>query len=148
MPILECIRSNHNIKFITTAFSPNNITWYITTYATKKQSKSSNMSAILTKTIAFHKATDCTSNDARTSNKCLLQRCSNTLGCLQEFSAQEAIGYVMGWRDHYLSHHYIPIYINGIRAAVFNAFPLVRHVNHFVYFNELLTLMEMKVTTE
>ncbi len=147
-PILVCVRSNYDIKLITNAFGTNNITWYITTYATKKQSKSSNASAILTKTIAFHKATDHASNDARTSNKHLLQRCSNTLGRLQEFSAQEVIGYVMGWGDRYLSHHYIPIYMNGIWAAIFNAFPLVRHVNHFVYFDELLTLMEMKVTTE
>lgn len=70
------------------------------------------------------------------------------LGHLQEFSAQEAIGYVMGWGDRYLSHHYIPIYMNGIWATVFNAFLLVRYINHFAYFDEVLTLVEIKITTE
>ncbi|SJL10774.1 uncharacterized protein ARMOST_14168 [Armillaria ostoyae] len=88
-PILVTVHSNHDIKLITNTFGMSNMTWYITTYVTKKQTKSSNASTLLAKTVAFHKRSVKGIDDFRTVNKCLLQCCSNTLGHLQEFSAQE-----------------------------------------------------------
>ncbi len=100
----------------------------MTSYTGKKQKNSSNASAVLAKTIAFHKHTTTVLDNNHVINKCLLQRCANTLGRLQEFSAQEAVGYVMGWGDHLVSHHYSPIYLNGIRMTLFHAFPKLRCV--------------------
>ncbi len=126
-PLLIMTRSNHDIKLITNAFGTNNLMWYLTTYTTKKQGNSSNASAVLAKTIAFHKHTTPLSDDNHCVNKRLLQRCANTLGHLQEFSAQEAVGYVMGWGYRLVSHHYSPIYLNGIRMALFHSFPSLRY---------------------
>ncbi|SJL04870.1 uncharacterized protein ARMOST_08241 [Armillaria ostoyae] len=89
-PLLVTTRSNHDIKLITNAFGTNNLTWYLTIYMTKKQGNSSNASAVLAKMITFHKHTTSVLDDNRSVNKHLLQCCTNTLGCLQEFSAQEA----------------------------------------------------------
>ncbi|SJL05242.1 uncharacterized protein ARMOST_08608 [Armillaria ostoyae] len=79
-PLLVTTHSNHDIKLIMNAFGTNNLTWYLMTYTTKKQGNSSNVSAVLAKTIAFHKHTTSVLDDNR-----------------NEFSAQEAVGYVMGW---------------------------------------------------
>ncbi|PBK62610.1 hypothetical protein ARMSODRAFT_1024597 [Armillaria solidipes] len=81
-PLLVTTRSNHDIKLITNAFRTNNLT------------------CCVGQTIAFHKHTTSVSDDNCSVNKRLLQHCANTLGRLQEFSAQEAVGYVMGWGDH------------------------------------------------
>ncbi|PBK71939.1 hypothetical protein ARMSODRAFT_973480 [Armillaria solidipes] len=107
-PVLVTIRSNHDIKLITNAYGTSNMTWYIMTYATKKQNKSSNASALLAKAVAFHKRS---------------RR-------LQEFSAQEAIGYVMGWGDRYVSHHYVPIYMKGLKTKLLRTFPSLRPTHH------------------
>ncbi len=95
-------------------------------YAMKKQTKSLNASALLTKTVAFHKRSVKGIDDFRLVNKHLLQCCSNTLGPLQEFSAQEVVSYIMGWGDRYLSHHYILIYMKGIQATLLSVFPCLR----------------------
>lgn len=145
-PLLVTTRSNHDIKLITNAFGTNNLTWYLTTYTTKKQGNSSNASAVLAKTIAFHKHTTSVSDDNCSVNKRLLQRCANTLGRLQEFSAQEAVGYVMGWGDRLVSHHYTPIYLNGIRMALFRSFPSLRYALQSTPSNSLLNIPQTSTT--
>ncbi|PBK71407.1 hypothetical protein ARMSODRAFT_883562, partial [Armillaria solidipes] len=123
LPILVTACNNHDIKLITNVFSTSNMTWYITTYATKKQTKSLNASALLAKMVTFHKHSTDAINSFWMVNKWLLQRCVNTLGCLQEFSAQEVIRYIMGWGDRYLSYYYIPIYMKGLKVTLLNVFP-------------------------
>ncbi|KAK0184155.1 hypothetical protein F5146DRAFT_1125892 [Armillaria mellea] len=113
-PILLFTRSNHDIKLVTNGAATNNLSWYLTTYTTKKQPQSSNTSAVLAKTLAFHRKTTDHRQTQYLFNKRLLQRCSNALGRLQQFSAQECIGYIIGWRDRYVSHFYIPIYLSGL----------------------------------
>ncbi|KAK0209651.1 hypothetical protein IW262DRAFT_1281386, partial [Armillaria fumosa] len=55
--ILLFTQSNHDIKLITNGTRTNSLSWYLTTYTTKKQPQSSNASAVLAKTLAFHKCT-------------------------------------------------------------------------------------------
>ncbi len=143
-----CVRSNYDIKLITNAFGTNNITWYITTYATKKQSKSSNASAILTKTIAFHKATDHARQRCQDFKQTPFAKVFEHLGASTRIqcSRSDRICHGLG-RSLFVPSLHSHLHEWDL-AAIFNAFPLVRHVNHFVYFDELLTLMEMKVTTE
>ncbi|KAF8231016.1 hypothetical protein L208DRAFT_1219144, partial [Tricholoma matsutake] len=86
------------------------ITWYITNSATKKQKKSSNVSALLAKHLAFYNLQEKRAKDITPMNKRLIQRCANALTWDQEFSGQEAINYLMGWGDRYESHHYVVIY--------------------------------------
>lgn len=50
---LLLLRCNHDIKLLTNAYDSSGIFWYITMYATKKQQKASNASAILARKLAF-----------------------------------------------------------------------------------------------
>jgi hypothetical protein len=52
--ILWAVHLNHDIKLIMNAPETKDITWYITTYATKKQACSSNASALLATRLALH----------------------------------------------------------------------------------------------
>ena len=104
--ILQCLRANHDIKIITNGMETKDIAWYITHYVAKKQRESSNTSALLAKTFAYHNASERRNFDLVAKNKKLIQRCANTLSREQELSAPEVVSYLMGWGDRYISHHF------------------------------------------
>ena len=74
-----CLRSNEDIKLLLNGSGTTVLSFYITNYAAKKQNRTSNTSALLAKTLAFHKADTRESEDIYQLNKLLLQRCANTL---------------------------------------------------------------------
>lgn len=49
-------------------------------------------------------------SDLTLLNKWLIQRCANTLTWQQELSAPEMVSYLMGWGDHFISHHFVTIH--------------------------------------
>lgn len=44
----------------------------------------------------------------------------------KEFSGPEVISYLMGWGDQFMSHHFVPIYWNGVLYALKKTFPSLR----------------------
>jgi hypothetical protein len=124
--LLLSTRSNHDIKLITNGVETKAITWYITQYATKKQYRSSNTSALLAKRVAFHLAQEKYTSDCRLLNKRLILRCANTLSREQEFGGPEVITYLMGWGDRYISHYFVAIYFDAIPATLKRQFPELR----------------------
>lgn len=121
--LLQCIRANHDIKLILDGVETKSITWYITNYATKKQQRSSNTSALLARRLAYHKSQEKRSVDSININKRLIQRCANTLTRDREFGAPEVVSYLMGWGDRYESHHYVTIYWDSAINALKTAYP-------------------------
>lgn len=121
--ILTCLRCNHDIKLLLNGSGTHALTFYITHYATKKQMQSSNVSALLAKTVAFHLEHEKQESDAGQLNKLLLQRCTNSLSRDREFSAPEIMSYLMGWGDRFESHHYVMIYWEAAVKMLLNAFP-------------------------
>ena len=121
--ILQALCSNHDIKLITNAPETKDITWYITTYATKKQAHSSNASALLATRLALHNAQERARHDNVDRNKRLLQRCANALSREQEFSAPEVVSYIMGWGDRYISHNFVTIYWDSVVITLLKAYP-------------------------
>ena len=121
--ILQALRSNHDIKLITNAPETKDITWYITMYATKKQARSSNASALLATRLALHNAQERARHDNVDRNKRLLQRCANALSREQEFSAPEVVSYIMGWGDRYISHNFVMIYWDSVVITLLKAYP-------------------------
>ena len=107
--ILQCLRANHDIKLITNGIETKDIAWYITHYIAKKQRESSNTSALLVRTFAYHRNTEKRNFDLVAANKKLIQQCANTLSQEQELSAPEVTSYIMGWGDCYISHHFTTI---------------------------------------
>ncbi|KAF8806047.1 hypothetical protein BYT27DRAFT_7257469 [Phlegmacium glaucopus] len=98
-PLLMSIRANHNMKLFMNGSDTSMLTWYITNYASKKQQRSSNVSALLAKWVAFHKVEEKGHVDITNISKRLIQHCVNTLTCEREFSGPEVISYLMGWGD-------------------------------------------------
>jgi hypothetical protein len=125
-PLMRTLRANHDTKLIMSGGETNVLTWYITNYASKKQQRSSNVSALLAKRVAFHTVEERRRTDVTNINKRLIQRCANTLTRDREFSGPEIMSYLMGWGDRYESHHYIGISADAIIRALKERFPGLR----------------------
>lgn len=125
--ILSSVRANNDIKLITNGRLTAKLTFYITSYATKKQKNSSNVTALLAKDLAFHKKLERKNTDVRLVNKRLIQRCANSLTKHREFSAPEVISYLMGWKDTYESHHFATIYLDAVVCALKEHYPSLRN---------------------
>ncbi|KAF8224009.1 hypothetical protein L208DRAFT_1228349, partial [Tricholoma matsutake] len=128
--VLHCLQANHDIKLITNGEDTKNMSFYISNYTTKKQTKSLNTStwkeagASNTRDSWAQKHVRNLHNmDCIDMNKKLIQCCANTLTRQQEFSSPEIESYLMGWGDHYLSHNYAPIYWDSIVQTVKKSFP-------------------------
>ena len=89
LAILQCLCANHDIKLLTNGELTKELAWYITFYSTKKKAASSNTSALLANTYAFHCASEPNTVDLSSLNKKLIQHCANTLSQEQEISGPE-----------------------------------------------------------
>jgi hypothetical protein len=116
--ILLATRSNHNCKLIMNGEGTKHIAWYISSYAAKRQQHSCNASALLAKTVAYHRRDEAHNSDIHTLNKQLLQRCANALSREQEFSAPEVVSYIMGWGDRYVSHPFQTIHWSSVTGLL------------------------------
>lgn len=136
--LLRCIRANHDVKLIMNGAETNSLTWYITNYATKKQQRSTNISALLADSHAFRSQKKRT-QETKDANKKLIQGCANSLTRDREFSSPEIMSYLMGWGDRYESHTYVTIYWDSVGRSLKRQFPqlddsrlVVIYIGHFV----------------
>ena len=124
-PILLNARCNNDIKFLTNGGDTKNITFYVTSYAAKKQGKNHNMSAIMAQGFAYHldhpKAAYV--DELRDQHRLLLFRLVNTINREQELAAPMVMSYLMGWGDVFRSHTYTPIYWSSVAGALRKRFP-------------------------
>jgi hypothetical protein len=110
--VLVNARCNNDIKFLTYGSDTKNISFYITMYATKKQGKTYNLSAIMAEGLAYHlqhpNATYL--DDLRKQQSQLLFRLGHAINRQQEVAMTMAITYLMGRSEVLRSHHYATIY--------------------------------------
>ena len=99
-----------------------NITYYITSYQTKKQGQNFNMSAVLTKGYAYHCQRPYI-DSLRDQQHLLLFRLVHCINREQELAAPMVISYLMGWGDTYRSHHYSPIYWASFVGQLLQTYP-------------------------
>jgi hypothetical protein len=121
--VLLATRANNDIKLLTNGSDTRDVSWYTTKYAVKRQTKSSNMSALLARKLAYNRTGSQETNSNRQANKRLIAQCVNTLSRDQELSSQQVVSYIMGWGDRYLSHSYVPIYWTAVIAELRKRFP-------------------------
>ena len=129
-------RCNNNIKFLTNGRETSNISFYITAYSTKKQGCSYNLSAIMTQGFAYHVKQTTYADEICDQQQKLLFHLVHAINCEQELSAPMVISYLMGWKDTYCSHRYMPIYWTLFVTAMVKAFPELCHCqpsNDFEY---------------
>lgn len=117
------IRCNNDCKILTNGGDTKNLTWYVTSYASKKQGKSHNMSALMAKGHAYHTEwmtyLDSLEDAQRKMLFCVLQMVNHQ----QEISAAMVTSYLMGWGDVYHSHHYTPLFWSSIARELLCQFP-------------------------
>ena len=108
--LLVYLCCNHDIKLLTNGKDTKNVCWYITKYATKAQSKMSNLSALLAQNLQYHLADNKYFDVIQERNQLLVFCCFMMLNHNNEQSAPQVISYLMGWGDSFKSHHYVPLY--------------------------------------
>jgi hypothetical protein len=123
--LLVCLRCNNDGKLLTNGSDTKNITFYVTSYATKNQGKSFNTSAVLAQGYAYHvDHPNPTYLDSLHENaRLLLFRLVNSINREQELAAPMVISYLMGWDDVYRSHTYTAIYWTSFVRTLVNFFP-------------------------
>ena len=124
-PILLNARCNNDIKLLTNGGDTKNITFYVTSYAAKKQGKNHNISAIMAQGFAYHLDHPKLAyvDDLRDQHHLLLFHLVNTINREQELAAPMVMSYLMGWGDVFCSHTYTPIYWSSVAGALYKAYP-------------------------
>ncbi len=121
--ILVNARCNNDIKILTHGRDARNVTFYVTSYATKNQKQVFNYSA-LGNGYSYHVTHPVRSEieGAQSHHQLLLLRLMNAASFQQEISAPLAVAYLMGYGDVYRSHIYSPIYWSGFVRHLTSSF--------------------------
>ncbi|PSS32096.1 hypothetical protein PHLCEN_2v2137 [Hermanssonia centrifuga] len=111
---------NNDCKILTNGSETKNITYYITSYAAKKQGRNYNLSAILADGYVYHlkNPRDEYIDRLRENQRLLLFRLVHTINREQELSSSMVIAYLMKWGDVYRSHLYTAVYWSSFVAAL------------------------------
>ena len=113
---------NNNIKINTNGKDMKDVAFYITTYVTKKQKKTHNLSALMASALAYHTQNP-RYDDIRERNRLLLYRCINVINQEAELSGLQVVSYIMGYGDNYTSHNYAPLYTRVLTSTLKRMFP-------------------------
>ena len=128
--ILINARCNNDGKFLTSGAETKNITFYVTSYAAKKQGKTYNLSAVMADGYAYHLNHPKPEyvDSIRDQQRLLLFRLVHSINREQELAAPMVILYLMGWGDVYRSHTYSPIYWSSFVSTLCATFPQILQV--------------------
>ena len=123
--ILINARCNNDGKFLTSGADTKNITFYVTSYAAKKQGKNYNVSAVMANGYAYHLEHPKSEyiNSIRDQQRLLLFRLVHSINREQELAGPMVISYLMGWGDVFRSHTYSPIYWSSFVNTLYSTFP-------------------------
>lgn len=123
--ILLNARCNNDGKFLTSGADTKNITFYVTSYAAKKQGKNYNVSAIMADGYAYHLEHPKSEyvDSIRDQQRLLLFRLVHSINREQELAGPMVISYLMGWGDVFRSHTYSPIFWGTFTSVLYATFP-------------------------
>ena len=123
--ILLNARCNNDGKFLTSGADTKNITFYVTSYAAKKQGKNYNVSAVFADGYAYHLEHPKPEyvDSIRDQQHLLLFRLVQSINREQELAGPMVMSYPMGWGDVFRSHTYSSIYWGSFINALYTAFP-------------------------
>jgi hypothetical protein len=123
--ILVNARCNNDIKLLTNGRDTKNITYYVTSYAAKKQGPTYNMSAVFAQGFNYHTNHPQSQyiGQLKENGRLLIFRLAHALNREQELAAPMVISYLMGWGDVYRSHTYTSIYWTSFGWELLKAFP-------------------------
>ena len=116
--ILEAVRCNMDIQFISSGESAKAMIYYITDYIIKSQLKSHVAYAALQLAVKKCEDVDDGDDDFTARSKRLLQKCAYAMVSHQEMSAQQVASYLMGYEDHFTSHQFNCLYWGSFERYV------------------------------
>jgi len=119
--LLTSMCCNMDIKLNTNGANTKDVAFYITAYATKKQKKSHNLSALMASALPYH-INNPKYDDLRERNRLLLYRCINVINHEMELSGPQVVSYLMGYGDTYTSHNYNPLYTGALFSTIKHMF--------------------------
>ncbi|KAJ3562467.1 hypothetical protein NP233_g9554 [Leucocoprinus birnbaumii] len=122
-PVLTSTHSNNDIKLVTNGPETKDAAWYLTNYETKAQHDSYNTSALIGKRLREPDVSNHNELDCEERTKSMLTKSLNMLNRYKEFGSPQMAASLIGLPDRYISHHHVPIYLKGIRTALFKQFP-------------------------
>ncbi|KIK81356.1 hypothetical protein PAXRUDRAFT_35889 [Paxillus rubicundulus Ve08.2h10] len=123
LAISMTICCNNDIKPLTNGKETKDAIWYKTDYATKKQSKNNNVSALMVKALLYHQDHSDHIDSLLKHNHMLLFQCQQAVNREMELSGPQVMAYLMGWGDNIHSHHYVTLYWSLVKRALLAAFP-------------------------
>ena len=123
--ILVNARCNNDVKLLTNSRETRNITFYVSSYAAKKQGRTYNLSSIMASTYAYHLKYPNPRHieSLRDNQSDYLRRIVNAINNEQELAAPLVMSYLMGWGDTFCSHYYSPVFLTSFMAALRKAHP-------------------------
>ena len=123
--VLINARCNNDVKLLTNGHETKNITYYVTTYAAKKQGKSYNIAAVLAQGHAHHVRHPVPEyvNHLLDQSRLLTFRLVSAINREQELAAVMVMSYLMGWGDVFRSHTYSPIFWSTFVRPLLQIFP-------------------------
>lgn len=119
-------RCNNDIKFLSNGHQARAVAFYVTHYATKGQKNTYNLCAYLAENLGYHYESSDHIDNARERTRLLIFRCLHVLNRQIEQSGQQVMSYLLGFGDHYCSHHYTPLFWSSVVTQLCQAFPLLR----------------------
>jgi hypothetical protein len=128
--VLVNARCNNDVKLLTNGGDTKNITYYVTTYAAKKQGQAYNVAAVLTKGYNYHQEHPISEyvSQLKESSRMLIFRLVHAINREQEIAAPMVMSYLMGWGDVYHSHTYSPIYWTSFVTELLKTFPSLKDI--------------------
>ena len=124
MPALaETIMANNDVQLLLNGRDTLNLLFYITNYATKKQARSHNLSALLASGLAYHFAHDDYVEDVLERQRLLIFRSINSVNRYQELAGPMVMMYLMGREESMRSHQYAPLYWTSFVAHLYQNQP-------------------------
>ncbi|KAG9311369.1 hypothetical protein JVU11DRAFT_8476 [Chiua virens] len=117
---------NNDIKLLTNGEDTKDIMWYTTSYATKKQSKNNNVSALMAKALLYHESHSDYLTNILERNRLLIFRCQQAINREMELSGPQVMSHIMGFGDCIRSHHYVPLYWWSVQRLLESTFPQLK----------------------
>ncbi|KAJ7710214.1 hypothetical protein B0H16DRAFT_1344231, partial [Mycena metata] len=116
--MLESLRCDMDIKFVSSGKLAKAAMFYITDYITKTQLQSHVAYAALE--LAAMKLSDFNPDQDEFSLRArrLLQKCAYAMIAQQELSGQQVVSYLMGYEDHFTSHKYVNLYWTPLEGFI------------------------------
>ncbi|KAJ7174726.1 hypothetical protein C8R46DRAFT_816152, partial [Mycena filopes] len=108
--MMESLRCNMDIKFISSGLAAKAVMHYITDYITKSQLQAHVAYAALELAATKLGDFDPEEDEFSTRARRLLQKCAYSMVAQQELSGQQVVSYIMGFEDHFTSHKYSKLY--------------------------------------